>query len=174
MTDKLLLYYFLTLFFDCSWASVVTYICCRCAAQRLDIYLTYKVFPPVSLAPTWPRTWLLPYYWYIPCAVLGTPVTTLQLPICTSYSLPLFHPAPKPPFQPPLRVLYLWVCFGLACSFLLVIRFHTEVKSRGICLSPCDWCHLASHPLGPSALSQMGRLRSFCDWIMFHGGNSVF
>ena len=53
---------------------------------------------------------------YIPYAVLPIPVTFYQLLICTSLTLPSFHPDPPPHLRPsPDCLLYLWVCFRLVC-----------------------------------------------------------
>ena len=81
---------------------------------------------------------------------------SLALSMCLLYMF-LDDPFPFPHFIRPLWLLSvcslfprLWLCF--ACWFVLLIRFHLQVRSYGICLSLPDLFHLAQCSPVPSML----------------------
>lgn len=79
---------------------------------------------------------------------------------------------PSQPSSHPAAIRMSWVyefCFVLFCSFVLFcfFKFHVQVKSYSISLSPFEFFHSAQYPLGPSMLSQ-GRVSSFFyDCVIF-------
>ena len=83
-----------------------------------------------------------------------SPTPTVNPPIVhakeSSICVPLFAPSPSfphssPPASPPVTVSLFFIskCLALFCLFVLLIRFHFEVRSYGICLSLPDLFHLA-------------------------------
>ena len=106
-----------------------------------------SIFPPplsptpstvTSHSPSFPL-WLCPWDLYT-CSLM-----TLAL-------LPSIMPLPPPLWSLSVCSLFpcLWLCF--ACWFVLLIRFHLQVRSYGICLSLPDLFHLAQCSPIPSML----------------------
>ena len=79
-------------------------------------------------------------------------IPSLALSMCPSYMFP-DGPSPIFPLLPlPTPLWLLSVCsfllclwFYFSCLFVLFIRFHLQVRSYGICLSPSGLFHLACH-----------------------------
>ena len=56
---------------------------------------------------------------------------------------------------------------GSCFILLFVLRFHVEMRSYGVCLSPTDLLHLARCSPAPSMWSQMAGFRSFFFFFFF-------
>ena len=103
-----------------------------CSSTVVSIF-TPPLLPASPIPTSDPQTYCL---WLCPC-VLYT---------CSLMDLPLFSSIiPLPPPLWLLSVCSLFQCFWLyfVCLFVLLIRFHLQVKSYGICLSPPALFHLA-------------------------------
>ena len=70
----------------------------------------------------------------------------------------------SPPLPPgSLAVCSMFPCLWLyfVCQFILFIRFHLQVRTYGIFLSPTGLFHLAEYSPAPTMLSQNVRVSSF-------------
>ena len=112
------------------------------------IFLFFFQFPHHHSPPPQPSPPLTPDptpLWFCPC-VLYT---------CSWKPFPLFPPLSSPT-SPLVTVSSLIKCFWLYCAwlFVLLIRFHLQVRSYGIFLSPPSLFHLGYCSLVPSMLPQ--------------------
>ena len=121
----------------------VTFFFYYCSSTVVSIF-TPALLPASPIPTSDPQTYCL---WLCPC-VLYT---------CSLMDLPLFSSIiPLPPPLWLLSVCSLFQCFWLyfVCLFVLLIRFHLQVRSCGICISPPDLFQLAYCCPVPSMLSQ--------------------
>ena len=112
--------------------------------QFFSLCLLHPVPPP--LTPTVnPQVYGSYIYviWLIPSPSFNQsplPLTLLKLSVCSTF---------------------LCLCFYFSHQFILLIRFHMQVRSHGICLSLTGLFHLALQSPGPSMLLQKVRVPSF-------------
>ena len=64
----------------------------------------------------------------------------------------LYYPSPPSSLDTVNLFFISMLCLYLACLFVLMIRFHLQVRSYGICLSPPGLFHLAECSPVPSML----------------------